>query len=67
MSKIILMKYLELLGQINPKVKTARKFMFDISSILISTTMSSFTESFTENLPQVMPKLTPEFEFQSQL
>ena len=55
----------QLLDQINPKIKIAQKFMLDILSIPISTTISD--ESFIEHSPQVMPKLVPEFEFQSQL
>ena len=60
MLKMIFMKYL---GQINPKIKVAQKFIFDISSIPIWTMISD--ESFIEHLPRVLPKLVPEFELQS--
>ena len=53
------------LGQINPKIKIAQKFVFDISSILVLITISD--KSFIEHLPEVMPKLVPEFEFQCRL
>ena len=40
MLKMVFMKYLQLPGQINLKIKIALKFMFDISSIPILTTRS---------------------------
>ena len=46
-------------------IKIAQKFMFDISSIPISTAISD--KSFIDYLPQVAPQLVPEFEFQSRL
>ena len=55
----------QLPGQINPKIKIARKFVFDISSILILTTRSD--KSFIEHLLHVMPKLVSDLEFQSRL
>ena len=55
----------QLPGQINPKIKIAWKFVFDISSILILTTRSD--KSFIEHLLHVMPKLVSDLEFQSWL
>ena len=52
----------QLLGQTNPKIKIAQKFMIGISSIPISNKISS-DKSFIEHLPQVMPKLAFKFEF----
>ena len=52
-------------GQINPKIKVAVKFTFDIWSIPILNTRSD--KSFIEQSLHVMPKLVSEFEFQSWL
>ena len=59
------MKYLPAVGQINPRIKIAQKFMFDMSSTLILT--ATFDKSFIEHLPQVIPKLVREFDFQFRL
>ena len=59
------MKYLSAVKEINSKIEKAQKFMFDISSISISTTISD--KSFIDYLPDIMLKLVPKFEFQSQL
>ena len=48
MPKMDFMKYLPVAKPINPKIKFALNFMFDISSILISTMKSD--QSFIENL-----------------
>ena len=50
---------------INPKIKIAKKFMFNISSSPILTMISD--TSFIDHLPQVMPKLVPKFPFQTRL
>ena len=55
----------QLPDQINSKIKTALKCLFDISSILILTTRSD--KSFSEQLLHIMPKLVSKFKFQSRL
>ena len=56
-SNMVFMKYLPV--QINPKIKIALKFMFQISSIPILTMRSD--KSFIEHLLHVMPKLVSDF------
>ena len=65
MLKMFFMKYLPVAKSMNPKIKLALKFMFDISSVLILTMKSD--KSFIKNLLHVRSKFISECEFQSRL